>query len=87
MTDLIKIIYEEAFYSSRVRTPEGQELRTAEEEFMEKLLPLLGRKTLDDIYNLYNDIEFQSNLDWFREGFHLGAMLMMELFPTQHRVQ
>lgn len=57
MTDLIKIIYEEVFYSSRVRTPEDQELRTAEEEFMEKLLP------------------------------HLGAMLMMELFPPQHRVQ
>ena len=42
----------------------------------------MGLDLVDEIYNTEAEIANIKNLQWYKEGFHLGAMLMLELLYT-----
>ena len=41
--------------------------------------PLIGQKMIDQIMSSQSDLSYHTNYEWFREGFRLGAALMLEL--------
>lgn len=79
MTDQLKEIFETKFDTIRPISPEYSELWDKEIKFMDTLRPILGTETVDKIDDLYVDIAYQTNYEWFCEGFRLGASLMLEL--------
>ena len=79
MTDILKQIYEDKFFARRPLTEEYQSLSEKDGILWEKARPLLGRELTDKIQNNQSDINYQTNFEWFREGFRLGASLMLEL--------
>ena len=79
MTDIIKQIYEDRFYANRPLTEEYQTLADKECILWEEARPLLGRELADKIQDNQSDINYQTNYEWFREGFRLGASLRLEI--------
>lgn len=79
MTDIIKELYEERFYTNWRATPEYQALADREDELWEQVKPLIGQKIIDQLMGSQSDLSYQTNYEWFREGFRLGASLMLEL--------
>lgn len=79
MTDELKKIYEEKFYSDWQVTPEYQALTEKEDELWEQVKPLIGQKAIDQIMDSQSNISYQTNYEWFRKGFLLGASLILEL--------
>lgn len=79
MTDIIKEIYEERFFGERHLSEEYRALEDKDSALWQKVRPLLGRELIDQMQNSQSDINYQTNYEWFREGFRLGAGLMREL--------
>ena len=79
MTDILKGLYEQRFYANWQATPEYRELADKEAALWEQVKPLIGRKVIDQIQDSHSDINYQTNYEWFREGFRLGASLILEL--------
>ncbi|MDE6932836.1 MAG: hypothetical protein K2P37_09150 [Oscillospiraceae bacterium] len=79
MTSALKKIYEEKFYANWQITPEYRALSEKEQELWEQVKPLIGQKMIDRLMDSQSDISYQTNYEWFREGFLLGASLMLEL--------
>ena len=79
MTDILKELYEERFYNNWQITPEYQELNDKETALWEQVKPLIGQKIIDQLTSSQSDVTYQSNYEWFREGFRLGAGLILEL--------
>lgn len=79
MTSILKELYEERFYANWQVTPEYQALADKEGELWEQVKPLIGRKMIDRLLDIQSDLAYQGNYEWFREGFRLGASLMLEL--------
>ena len=79
MNDMLKQIYKDKFFSSRPLTEEYQTLADKDCTLWEKARPLLGQELIDQIQDNQSDINYQTNYEWFREGFRLGASLMLEL--------
>lgn len=50
------------------------------EALWEKAAELLGRETVDQLVLAQGGQLQEESYDWFREGFRLGALLMLELF-------
>lgn len=83
MRDTLKELYEYA----RLTCPLSEEYKALEEEngaLWDKVRPLLGLKTVDELMNSYAGLSWQSEYEWFREGFRLGAALILEAgsFPA-----
>lgn len=79
MTDMLKRLYEERFYTDWQATPEYRALAEKEDELWEKVKPLIGQKIIDQIMDSQSNVSYQTNYEWFRKGFCLGASLMLEL--------
>ena len=79
MTDIIKELFSSALYMDLAPSKELQALRKEEEAIWEKIQPLLGMDVIDELHNIQVNIANEQNLIWFREGFRLGAGLMLEL--------
>ncbi len=79
MTDILKELYEERFYTHWRATPEYRTLTQKEDELWEQVRPMLGQKMIDQLMSSQSDVSYQTNYEWFREGFRLGASLMLEL--------
>ena len=45
----------------------------------EQVKPLIGQKIIDQLTSSQSDVSYQTNYEWFCEGFRLGASLMLEL--------
>ena len=79
MTDVLKQVYKDKFFARRPLTEEYQSLAEKDGILWKEARPLLGRELMDKIQNSQSDINYQTNYEWFREGFRLGASLMLEL--------
>lgn len=79
MSDIIKELYTERFFADRPLTEEYQALAKKDSEIWAKVKPILGRALMDQIQSSQSDLCYQTNYEWFREGFCLGASLMLEL--------
>ena len=79
MTDELKKIYEERFYTDWQVTPEYRALTEKEDELWEQVKPLIGQKVIDQIMDSQSNVSYQANYEWFRKGFLLAASLMLEL--------
>ena len=79
MTGELKKIYEEKFYTEWQATPEYQALAEKEDELWEQVKPLIGQKVIDQLMDSRSNVSYQTNYEWFRKGFLLGASLMLEL--------
>lgn len=80
MTDILKELYKEKFYINWRATPEYQALERKEGELWDQVKPLLGQEMIDQLMDSQSAVAYQSNYEWFREGFRLGAGLLLELF-------
>lgn len=79
MTDTLKKIYEDRFYTDWRVTPEYRTLADAEEALWEQVKPLIGPKMIDQLMESQSHVNYQTNYEWFQKGFRLGASLMLEL--------
>ena len=79
MTDTLKELYEERFYTDWQVTPEYQALAHKEDELWEQVRPLLGQKVIDQLLDSQSEVSYQTNYEWFCKGFRLGASLLLEL--------
>lgn len=79
MTDILKELYEERFSTHWRTTPEYRALARKEGELWEQVKPLLGQKMIDQLMDSQSNVSYQTNYEWFREGFRLGAGLILEL--------
>ena len=79
MTDILKELYEERFYTNWRTTPEYRELTDKETALWEQVKPLIGQKIIDQLTSSQSDISYQTNYEWFCEGFRFGASLILEL--------
>jgi len=48
----------------------------------DEVSPVLGKEAVDELLSSYSDLAWQSDYEWFREGFRLGVALMLESFPA-----
>ena len=79
MTDILKELFDSPFYSRCGPPEELRALYQQESELWEKLVPELSPEALDSLNAAQADIARADNLQWFREGFRLGASLMLHL--------
>lgn len=79
MTNTLRELYEEKVVCSYTFSEEHRRLRKQETELWDKVTPLLGREAVDKLLQNQGDIQELTNFEWFREGFLLGASLMLEL--------
>ena len=82
MTDILKELFESPYYCGYDRTEELTELEKKLSSLWEQVTRLVGLDLVDEIYNTEAEIANIKNLQWYKEGFHLGAMLMLELLYT-----
>ncbi len=79
MTDILKELFESPFYDEDEPTEKLKALCEKESALWNEALPILGLDTIDKITNVQAAIAHEINLDWFRQGFRLGASLILEL--------
>lgn len=79
MDDILKEIFDSDLYDDCEVPEKLQDLRAQEAVLWEKFLPALGLDAIDEINNHQAEINYESCLMWFRRGFRLGALLMLEL--------
>lgn len=79
MTDILKELFESTFYDEDEPTEKLKALNEKESALWAEVLPILGLDTVDEITNVQAAIAHEIDLDWFRQGFRLGASLMLEL--------
>ena len=79
MTDILKKLYESEGLFNMPVSEEYKALCHKDFKLWEKLEPLLGTDTLDELSDSTAHVEDQRNFNWFRAGFRLGASLMLEL--------
>ena len=54
-------------------------LSEKDNELWEKVKPILGLRVIDELMDSRAALSYESDFDWFREGFRLGAALMLEV--------
>lgn len=79
MRDILRELYEMDRSQPKVSTEELRTLRRKEIELWEAVKPLIGPEMIDDINNAQAATIHEVNFVCFREGFRLGASLMLEL--------
>ena len=79
MTDIIKALYAARCAADLPLSEECLKLIQEDGKLWEKVKPLIGREAIDELLYSSSDIAYQTNYEWFREGFRLGAGLMLEL--------
>ncbi|MDE7221244.1 MAG: hypothetical protein K2O45_16775 [Oscillospiraceae bacterium] len=79
MTDILKELFESPLYGGCNPSDTLRALQKKENELWDRLLPVIGLETIDEINNTQGEIAREIDLQWFREGFRLGASLMLEL--------
>ena len=79
MKDILKDLYINHFIEAHEPSPEYWEARRLEAALQNQLMAGLTREESDRLTGRQADLELVSNLEWFREGFRLGVLLMLEL--------
>ena len=80
MTDILKELYEnENLFRMMPVSDTYKALCEKDAQSWAKLEPILGADTLDELSDITALVKDQSNFEWFRWGFRLGASLMLEL--------
>jgi len=79
MTDMLEMIYNSDAFFERPPSEKYFALSREESKVWEKIRPLIGRELSDELNAALTQSAQQANLDWFRQGFRLGASLMLEL--------
>lgn len=80
MNDILKKLYESEGVFNIPFSEKYKALCQKDAKLWEKLEPLLGIDTLDELSDSCASVKDQSNYEWFREGFRLGASFMLEVF-------
>lgn len=79
MTDILKELFDSPLYIDRAPSEELLALRAEESKLWDKIQPLIGLEIMDELNDVQAGIDNEKNLTWFREGFRLGAGLILEL--------
>ena len=77
MTDILKELYFNYYEGAHGPTAEYREACKKESEYWDKLP--LSEEELYELQRRQSDMVTASSIEWFREGFRLGASLMLEL--------
>lgn len=83
MKDPLREIFEH-FQDVHSPTAEYWALCRAEEDVLNQARSVMGAAFVDEILRRSADVNWQSEYEWFREGFRLGAALILEAgsFPA-----
>ena len=79
MTDILKELFESSLYRDYTPSEELKALRRQEIDQWNQIKSVLGLETVDKLSDTQSAIAHEIELEWFREGFRLGASLMLEL--------
>lgn len=79
MTDIIEFLYTNRCCKEVEPVSELDELNQKEDELFAQIQATLGLKILDELNYTQAKLSHQQELACFREGFRLGASLMLEL--------
>lgn len=79
MTDILEALYKSYFLENHKASPEYRAASRTEEKMLDKLLSGVSEDDREELRAWQADSLMLSNIDWFREGFRLGAALMLEL--------
>ncbi len=82
MTDILKELFESPAYRCCESTEELTALRKKLLSLWEQVTPLVGLEVIDEINNTEGEITAIGNLHWYKKGFRLGALLMLEVLST-----
>ena len=75
MTDLLR----ELCFGTYEPKANYHDMSAEDRAVWEKVKTILGREMMDELLYSQCQILQENYLDWFREGFRLGALLMLEL--------
>lgn len=83
MKDPLREIFEH-FQDLYSPTAEYWALCRAEEDVLNQARSVMGAAFVDELLRRSADVSWQSEYEWFREGFRLGAALILEAgsFPA-----
>lgn len=83
MKDPLREIFEH-FQDFHSPTAEYWALCRAEEDVLNQARSVMGTAFVDELLRRSADVSWQSEYEWFREGFRLGVALMLEAgsFPA-----
>ena len=83
MKDPLREIFEH-FQDVHSPTAEYWALCRAEEDVLNQARSVVGAAFVDELLRRSADVNWQSEYEWFREGFRLGAALILEAgsFPA-----
>ncbi|MCI9056799.1 MAG: hypothetical protein HFF76_06015 [Oscillospiraceae bacterium] len=83
MKDPLREIFEH-FQDVHSPTAEYWALCRAEEDVLNQARSVMGAAFVDELLRRSADVNWQSEYEWFREGFRLGAALILEAgsFPA-----
>lgn len=79
MRDILRDIYTHRYEAQPGRQRECNEKQAEAEAPWEALEQRIGSEQREKLQAMEDGISFESNFGWFREGFQLGALLMLEL--------
>ena len=77
MTDILKELYLDYYEGKHTPSADSRKVCRAETDFWNRLN--LSEEVLSELQIKEADVITEANIDWFREGFRLGASLMLEL--------
>ena len=78
MTDILEELYFQYFDEAHNPSPAYRAACKEETALWDKLMPNISKAELEEIQAKQAEIFTITNLEWFREGFRLGAALMLE---------
>ena len=83
MKDPLREIFEH-FQDVHSPTAEYWALCRAEEDVLNQARSVMGTAFVDELLRHSADVSWQSEYEWFREGFRMGAALILEAgsFPA-----
>ena len=79
MQDILKSLYTGSFTAQPAPNTQYFQQANQVEDLWEKVRELIGEDLLEELRAAENSIQFEHNFNWYREGFRLGALLMLEL--------
>lgn len=79
MSDILEDLFYNKFMAEYEPTSVERGFRRKIQQHWEAIDPLISAEKREEMQNFQSAAETDANLSWFREGFRLGAALMLEL--------
>ena len=79
MTDILEYLYYAQYLESHKPSEECMTASRKMNELLDRLCPELSGERRDELWNQQAELLTEANLGWVREGFRLGASLLLEL--------